>query len=63
MVGVPLFAIMALTSPDPLYFIILGQKVGHSSKELVLLVAAVLFSVSFWEYRVLTRDDVRQLFE
>lgn len=39
-----------------------GQPVGLASKPLSLALAAGLFILMIWEYRVLTREDVRRLF-
>ena len=62
LIGVPVFAVIALTVRGPLTLNLFGQPVGHASKEFGLLVAAVLFLLALWEYRVLTRPDVRKLF-
>ena len=63
MIVIPIFAVIVMASPGPLNFSVLGQKVGHSPKELGLLVAIIMFLVSLWQYRVLIRHDVRKLFE
>lgn len=40
----------------------LGQPVGLAPRPLSLVLAAGLFILMIWEYRVLTREDVRRLF-
>jgi len=62
MIGIPIVAILMLGHPGPLDFNVFGQKVGHAAKELGLVIAVMLFLLSFWQYRVLTRRDVRLLF-
>lgn len=57
--GIPIIAILMLGHSGPLDFNVFGQKVGHSSKEHDLAIAFILFLLSFWQYRVLTRGDVR----
>jgi len=62
MIGVPIIALLFMASQGPLDFKVFGQKVGHVSKEFGLAIAVILFLLSFWQYRVLTRPDVRTLF-
>jgi hypothetical protein len=62
MIGAPIFVILVLGYPRPLDLILFGQKIGYVSKEVGLIAAAVLFLLSLWQYRVLTRPDVRRLF-
>ena len=62
MIGVPIVAILFLGVSGPLDFGVFGQKVGHTPKELGVAVAFLFFLLCFWEYRVLTRGDVRRLF-
>ena len=62
MIGIPIIAILMLGHSNPLDFKVFGQTVGHVSKELGLAIAVILFLLSFCQYRVLTRPDVRALF-
>ena len=62
MIGIPIIAIVMLGHSGPLDFKVLGQNVGHASKELGLAIAVILFLLALWQYRVLTRPDVRRLF-
>ena len=62
MIGIPIIAVLMLGHSGPLDFKIFGEEVGHASKEFSLAVAVILFLLSFWQYRVLTRPDVRRLF-
>jgi hypothetical protein len=62
MIGIAIVAVLFMTISGPLDFKLFGQKVGHASKELGLVLAAVVFALALWQYRVLTRSDVRRLF-
>ena len=62
MIGVPLFTVLMLGHSGPLDFKVFGQKVGYVSKEFGLIIAIVAFGLALWQYRVLTRPDVRRLF-
>ena len=62
MIGVPAAAVLMLGRSGPLDFMVFGQKVGHISSGPALIIAAVAFLLSLWQYRVLIRDDVRELF-
>jgi hypothetical protein len=62
MIGLPMVALLFLVTSGPLDFTLFGQKVGDASKGLGILVAALLFALAVWQYRVLTRPDVRRLF-
>ncbi len=62
MIGIPIITVLMLGHSGPLDFKVFGQKVGYVSKEIGLAIAVVLFLLSFWQYRVLTRRDVRLLF-
>lgn len=62
LVGVPLIALFFLGHSGPLDFKIFGQEVGHAPKEFGLVLCVALFALLVWQYRVLTRPDVRELF-
>jgi hypothetical protein len=62
LVGVPLVGLYFLTSPDPLDFSFFGQKVAQVPKAAGVALAVASFSITLWQYRVLTRPDIRALF-
>ena len=62
MIGIPIITLLMFTHSGPLDFKLFGQKVGHTSKELGVVFAVILLLLSVWEYRVLTRADIRGLF-
>jgi hypothetical protein len=62
LVGAPLVGLIFLIVPGPLDFNLFGQPVGHAPKAAGVAVAVVVFLVALWQYRVLTRPDVRALF-
>jgi cytochrome c oxidase subunit IV len=62
MIGAPIIAILLMTASGPLDFKLFGQRVGHGSKELGILLAGLMFVLAVWQARVLTRPDVRRLF-
>ncbi|MEA2677249.1 MAG: hypothetical protein QOJ81_1390 [Chloroflexota bacterium] len=62
-VGLPLIGLLFLTTQGPVGFSILSLPMGQVSKEVGLGFAAVAWVVSVWQFRVLTSDDVRLLFE
>ncbi len=62
LIGVALMALLILAANHPLDFNVFGQKVGHASKAMGVIISAIVFAVALWEYRVLTRPDVRQIF-
>jgi len=62
LITVPIIGFMFLGHPNPLDFSIFGQKVGVVSKQVGVAMAALLFVYTLWQYRVLTREDVRRLF-
>jgi cytochrome c oxidase subunit IV len=61
-VGAPLVGLIFLIVPGPLDFALFGQPVGQAPKAAGVAVAGVVFLVALWQYRVLTRPDVRALF-
>ncbi len=62
LIGVPIIALLLMVSQGPFDFKVFGQKVGHASKGFGLAIAAVVFVLALWQYRVLTRPDIRKLF-
>ena len=62
LITIPIIGVLFITVDGLLDFNVFGQKVGHASKLFGLVIAAFVFAMAFWEYRVLTRSDVRRLF-
>ncbi len=62
MIGSPIIALLFMTVSGPLDFTLFGQQAGHVSKEFGMVLAALAFALAVWQYRVLTRTDVRRLF-
>jgi hypothetical protein len=62
-IGLPIVAVVFLGSDVPLELKLFGQKIGHASKGLATTFVAVLFVVVLWQYWVLTRADIRKLFD
>jgi len=62
LIGLPIIALLIMLHHGPLDLNLAGQKVGHVSKGLSLGIAAVSFVLAFWQYRVLTRPDIRKFF-
>ena len=62
MVAVPLISLLMFAADGPLDFKLFGQTVGHVPKAFGLMFAIMIFAIAVWEYRVLTRPDIRRLF-
>jgi hypothetical protein len=62
MIGIPIIALVFMTASGPLDFKLFGQNVGHASPALGIVLATLMFALAVWQYRVLTRPDVRRLF-
>ena len=62
MIGIPIFLALMLVYAGHLEVSVFGQKFGHTSKGLGVVFAFVSFSLALWQYRVLTRPDIRRLF-
>jgi hypothetical protein len=62
MIVVPIAAVLFMTASGPAEFTLFGQKVGPAPKGLGVVIAALAFGLAVWQYRVLTRPDVRRLF-
>ena len=62
-IGIPIIALLFITVRGPLDFKIFGQVIGHTTKGFGLLIAGILFTVALWQYPVLTRPDVKELFQ
>jgi hypothetical protein len=62
MVIMPVFVLLLLARFRPLDFNVFGVKVGEVPPVVALVTAPLFFLLMLWEYRVLTRPDVRRLF-
>ena len=62
-IGAPIIGLLFLFLPGPLNFTLFGQPAGQAPKAAGVAVAAVIFLVALWQLRVLTRPDVRELFQ
>jgi hypothetical protein len=63
LIFIPVFGIMVLAGTRPIHLKLFGQQMGYASATFAFFVATVLFALAVWQYRVLTRPDVVQLFE
>src|SRR5688572_29854646 len=61
LVVTPVGALIFLSSAD-LDFTLFGQKVVQMPKAAGIIAAVAFFIVAVWQYRVLTRPDIRALF-
>ena len=61
LIGSPVFTLLALTR-SALDFKVFGIPVGKVPNGIGLIVAAAVFLLSLWQYRVLTRPEIRRLF-
>lgn len=62
LIGLPLVALVFLFLAGAVNYTIFWQNMGGGSRWLGVALAAVLFVVVLWQYRVLTRPDIRNLF-
>ena len=64
LIAMPLIMVLVLVmAHKPLDVKMFGQVVGQASKGWGVLIAGVIFLVALWQYRVLTRPDVKELFQ
>jgi len=61
-IGTAVFLGVGLTGAGPLDFSVYGQFVGHVSVIIAVIFAAGMFVLCFWQYRVLRRPEIRELF-
>jgi len=62
LIGIPIITALILMTSKPLDFNLFGQKIGEIPKVFGLIMAIGIFLLCLWQYRVLTRSDIRQLF-
>lgn len=58
----PLVLISMTSTDTSINFTLLGQSAGFISKSTALIFGVLIYALMIWEYRVLTRADVRELF-
>lgn len=61
-IALPLVGLAFLFLAGPVNYTIFWQKVGPGSRVIGVALAALLFAVAVWQYRVLTRPEIRKLF-
>lgn len=61
-ISVPLIALFFLFGAEAVNYTIFWQNMGQGSRAIAVALAAVVFAVVLWQYRVLTRPDIRKLF-
>ena len=62
LVVTPVGLLLFINSSGPLDFTLFGIKIGHVPKGAGIVGAVMFFLITVWQYRVLTRPDVRALF-
>jgi hypothetical protein len=62
-IGLPILALLTITVRAPLNFTIGEQLVGHPTRGLGVLIVGIEFAVVLWVHHVLTRPDVKELFQ
>ena len=62
LICLPLVALAFLFLAASVNYIIFWQNVGPGSRVVGAALAGLLFALALWQYRVLTRPDIRKLF-
>lgn len=62
MIVVPVVTIVLLSAAGPLDLNFFGQKIGNASRFSALILIVPMYVLVIWQYRVLTRPDVKELF-
>jgi hypothetical protein len=62
LIAIPILTVLMFSVSGQLDFNVFGQKAGYIRKELAFVIMAFIFLLCLWQYRVLVRPDVRQLF-
>ena len=62
LISLPLVALAFLFLAGAVNYTIFWQEIGPASRVIGVVLAALLFAVALWEYRALTRPDIRKLF-
>jgi ABC-type glycerol-3-phosphate transport system permease component len=59
---IPVVVVLVVGSSTARELKIFGQEVGKASQGVVVIFAVVFFLISLWQYRVLTREEIRRRF-
>ena len=62
LIALPFLFVYGFVGEGPAYLNVFGQRYGDVPMISLSIVAALLFLLELWMYRVLTRPDTRQLF-
>src|SRR5690606_32982297 len=62
LIACPVFFLLGIFWKSPTAFEIFGQKVASVPHIWVSILSIPMFLLALWQYRVLTRDDIRTLF-
>lgn len=62
LVVLPVCGILAIANPSGIHYKIMGQNAGSAPLPIALGVVVFVFCVALWEYKVLTRGDIREMF-
>jgi hypothetical protein len=62
LIVIPIIFLIGLTGTFPTYFMVFGVRVARIHPWWVLVAAVPFFLLVLWQYRVLTRPDIRRLF-
>ncbi len=62
MIAVPLVGVAFIMSPAPIHFHVFGLRIGQASVGFGIAMVVFVFLLALWQYRVLVRPDVRELF-
>lgn len=61
-ISLPLVALVFLFVAASVNYTLFWRNVGEGSRGIGVALAAVLFALMLWQYRVLTRPDIRKMF-
>jgi hypothetical protein len=62
LIGLPLAALAFLSLEGAVEYTLFGQKMGEAPRVIGVTLAAALFAIALWQYRVLTGPDIRKMF-
>lgn len=62
LISLPAVALVFLFVAQSINYTFLWQKIGEGPRGIGVAMVAALFALVWWQYRVLTRPDIRKLF-
>ena len=62
LIGLPLAALAFLFLEGAVDYTLFGRRMGEAPRVVGVTLAAALFALALWQYRVLTRPDIRKVF-